>query len=185
MPPSLPGEGAFAASGTCLSTFGPGHAWFGTGGSKVARVFRSTDGGLTWSAAETPVRASGPSSGIFSVAFRDPEHGVAVGGDYKAPGQPGSWLARTSDGGLTWILVARGPRGYRSAVAYVPGAPTPTLVAVGPTGSDLSTDDGATWSPLGGDGFHALSLTGPVDAGWAVGDNGRIARLVGSFLREP
>ena len=47
-----------------------------------ARVLRSSDGGRTWSAAATPL-AAGPSSGIFSIAFRDAEHGIVVGGDYR------------------------------------------------------------------------------------------------------
>ncbi|HEV3120929.1 MAG TPA: hypothetical protein VGY53_03465, partial [Isosphaeraceae bacterium] len=69
------------------------------------------------------------------------------------------------------------PGGYRSAVCYVPGAKTPTLVAVGPTGSDYSVDDGATWSLLGKTGFHAVGLA--ERAGFAVGDNGLIARFQG------
>ena len=34
MPPSLPGEGAFAASGTCLVAAGAQNAWFATGGAR-------------------------------------------------------------------------------------------------------------------------------------------------------
>jgi photosystem II stability/assembly factor-like uncharacterized protein len=33
LPPALPGEGAFAASGTCLYVQGERNAWFGTGGA--------------------------------------------------------------------------------------------------------------------------------------------------------
>ena len=105
MPPALPGEGAFAASGTCLVVGADGHAWFGTGGAKVARVFRSTDRGRTWTVAETPLRAGSPSAGIFSLAFWDADHGVAVGGDYKQPEEAGGTVARSSDGGRTWIPV--------------------------------------------------------------------------------
>src|SRR5690348_14950198 len=47
MPPALSGEAGFAASGECLTTVGH-DAWFGSGGSTVARVFNSGDGGLTW-----------------------------------------------------------------------------------------------------------------------------------------
>src|SRR5262249_25114950 len=127
-PPALPGEGAFAASGTCLVALrGTRRAWFATGGARVARVFRTDDGGRTWAAAETPVGAGGPSAGIFSLAFRSAEHGVAVGGDYRDPGRTGPTVARTGDGGRTWTLPERGPRGYRSAVAYLPGAPAPVL----------------------------------------------------------
>ena len=78
-PEALPGEGAFAASGTCLIARSARDAWFGTGG---ARVFHSTDGGLTWQVSSTPMRHDKPSAGIFSLAFSDARHGVAVGGDY-------------------------------------------------------------------------------------------------------
>src|SRR5438128_7339764 len=41
LPTSLPHEGAFAASGTCLVTHGASDVWFCTGGAKTARVFHS------------------------------------------------------------------------------------------------------------------------------------------------
>jgi photosystem II stability/assembly factor-like uncharacterized protein len=48
------GEAAFAASGTCLITQGKNNAFLVSGGSR-ARVFRSTDRGLTWTIADTPI----------------------------------------------------------------------------------------------------------------------------------
>src|SRR5579872_3882258 len=42
LPPALPQEGAFAASGTCIATAGKNRVWFVTGGP-AARVFRSVD----------------------------------------------------------------------------------------------------------------------------------------------
>jgi photosystem II stability/assembly factor-like uncharacterized protein len=183
MPLALPGEGAFAASGTCLVVAGDEHAWFATGGAKISRVFRSTDRGRIWTVHETPVMAGTPSSGIFSLAFHDADHGIAVGGDYREPSRKGSLLALTSDGGRTWrIPEGRPPGGYRSAVAYVPGTQGRSLVAVGPTGSDVSRDGGENWRPSGTTGFHALGFAGP-EAGWAVGD-GLIARSDGRLLNE-
>jgi photosystem II stability/assembly factor-like uncharacterized protein len=177
MPAALTGEGAFAASGTSLVVHGERRAWFATGGGPTARVFRSDDAGTSWSVADTPVAAGGPSAGIFSVCFRDDLHGVAVGGDYQRPEQGGRIVARTIDGGRTWTS-PRGPapRAFRSAVAWVPGARIPTLVAVGPTGAEVSNDDGDSWEPLGSAGFHALDFFG-ADAGWAVGEAGRIGRF--------
>ncbi len=85
-------------------------------------------------------------------------------------------VALTSDGGRTWRLPSgSGPRGYRSAVAYVPGT-SETFVAAGPTGSDWSEDGGETWKPLGDAGFHAVGFADS-SAGWGVGDDGRIGRL--------
>jgi photosystem II stability/assembly factor-like uncharacterized protein len=176
-PPALAGEGAFAASGTCLVTQGDRNAWFGTGAAKVARVFRSTDRGQSWTVADTPLAAGSPSSGIFSLAFRDADHGVAVGGDYLHPEKGKRIAARTTDGGRTWLEPkGPGPASYRSAVAYIPGTRPPTLVTVGPNGADVSTDDGETWKPLGSSGFDAIGFAGS-GAGWAVGDGGRIARF--------
>jgi photosystem II stability/assembly factor-like uncharacterized protein len=186
MPHAKQGEGAFAASGTCLVVEGERNAWFGTGGADHARVFRSVDRGQTWSVYETPIPAAQASSGLFSLAFRDHDHGIAVGGDYKEPDKTGPVAALTSDGGRTWTLPkGKPPAGYRSAIAYVPGASQPTAVAVGPTGSDLSTDGGESWSPLGKVGFHAVGSAGPIDAGWGVGDNGLIARFRGSLGAKP
>jgi photosystem II stability/assembly factor-like uncharacterized protein len=183
MPPARPGEGAFAASGTCLVTRGDRNAWFATGGANVSRVFRSSDRCQTWTVHETPIRAGTPSSGIFSLAFWDANHGVAVGGDFKKPEESGGSVALSIDGGRTWTP-ARGtqPAGYRSGVAVVPGTPGPILVAVGPTGADLSTDGGENWQRLGRTGFDAVGFAGP-DAGWAVGEDGRIARFNGDAAR--
>ncbi len=177
MPPSLPDEGAFAASGTCLVTRGDRDAWFGTGGAKVSRVFRSTDRGKTWTAHETPVMASAPSAGIFSLAFQDADHGVAVGGDYKEPGRSGNLVALTSDGGRTWRLPkGQGPGGYRSAVSCVPGTQGRTLVAVGPGGADISLDGGESWRPLGSSGSDSVAFASPT-AGWASGVDGLVAKF--------
>jgi photosystem II stability/assembly factor-like uncharacterized protein len=184
MPPAQKGEGAFAASGTCLIVEGERNAWFGTGGAAVARVFRSTDRGQNWTVHETPITAGNASAGIFSLAFRDALYGVAVGGDYKAPEHAMRLVAKTSDGGLTWTAPAgHGPAGYRSAVSFVPGTTKKLVVAAGPTGSDLSSDGGQTWTPLGKTGFHAIGFAGPIDAGWGVGDDGTIARHQGTIER--
>src|SRR5262245_10522400 len=183
MPPALSGEGAFAASGTCLVVAGGGHAWFGTGRARASRVFRTPDRGRTWTAHETPVRVGTPSSGIFSLAFHDGDHGIAVGGDYKEPDRATQIVALTSDGGQTWRRPAgQEPGGYRSAVAIVPGTRGRNLVAVGPTGTDSSIDGGESWQRLGTTGFNAVAFAGP-GAGWAAGD-GVIARFEGKWPGE-
>ena len=181
LPPVLPNEGAFSASGTNIAVFGKSHAWIGTGVAAKARVLFTANRGRTWMIAETPLSA-GPSAGIFSIAFRDARHGVIVGGDYKKEGEAIDNLALTSDGGATWTL-AKGLSGFRSAVAYVPvltgsSRLSNTLVAVGPSGSDYSTDDGRTWTRIAGPGFDTLSFAGgdankPV-AGWGAGARGSI-----------
>ena len=175
LPPALEGEGAFAASGTNIALFGKSHAWIGTGAGAKARVLRTSDRGRTWQVADTPL-AAGPSIGIFSIAFRDARHGVVVGGDYKKEQEAVDNLAVTSDGGATWKLV-KGLSGFRSVVAYVPGAKTSTLIALGPSGGDYSTDGGQTWKPIDGPGFDTFSFVPRKAIGWASGANGAIGQL--------
>jgi len=180
MPPALPGEGAFAASGTCLIVQGKDNVWFGTGGAARARVFRSGDGGATWQVADTPILSTSASAGIFSLAFRDALNGIAVGGDYRKENEAVDNLAITSDGGRTWRLVRNsGLAGFRSAVAWLPGSRS-ELVAVGPSGSDYSSDGGLTWRSIGTTGYHTFSLARRGRAGWAAGEGGRIARFSGN-----
>ena len=104
LPPALDGDGAFAASGTCLVVQGSRSAWFGSGGAARARVYRSTDQGQTWQVSDTPIAAGTSSAGIFSIAFADALHGVAVGGDYRKEQESSDNIARTDDGGVTWTL---------------------------------------------------------------------------------
>ncbi len=181
MPPALAGEGAFAASGTCIAVWGKRDVWFGTGGPEGARVFRSTDGGRNWTVAVTPI-TGGKTAGIFSLLFWDARHGVVVGGDYTKEREVQNNAAWTSDGGKTWRLVeTKRPNGYRSGVALVGGTKKRGLVAVGPSGSDFSESDGKNWRILGEEGFHSVSFAASSNAGWAVGESGRIAKYTGTF----
>jgi photosystem II stability/assembly factor-like uncharacterized protein len=177
MPPALEGEGGFAASGTCITVRGRNDVWFGTGGPKGARVFRSSDRGRTWEVAAAPL-ASGKAAGIFSLTFWSARKGVAVGGDYTKERDAVGNVATTEDGGRTWkaIGISR-PSGYRSSVARVPGASQLRLIAVGPSGTDYSMDGGRSWKTITGQGFHAASFA-TAGTGWAVGENGTIARYV-------
>jgi photosystem II stability/assembly factor-like uncharacterized protein len=119
LPPAIEGEGAFAASNSCLAILSKDdpNIWFATGG-KVARVFHSADRGRDWEVLDTPIVHGVDSEGIFSIAFRDATHGVIAGGDYKRPDRDGPNLAFTNDGGKTWTLSKIFPQSYYSAVAY-------------------------------------------------------------------
>jgi photosystem II stability/assembly factor-like uncharacterized protein len=181
MPPALKGEGAFAASGTCITVSGKRDVWFATGGGEHARVFHSQDRGRTWTASETPILSGRPPTGIFSIAFKDRRNGVIVGGDYEKERDATRNVAVTKDGGQTWQLIDKAqPQGYRSCVLFVPGTHAPTLVAVGPSGADYSLDDGRTWTALGQQGFHSASFAAATSAGWAVGEKGLIAKFTGT-----
>ena len=174
-PPALDGEGAFAASNSCLAVRGAAEIWFGTGGKGAARVFHSRDGGRSWTVATTPVRNDSASAGIFSLAFADALHGIAVGGDFNQPSASLHNIALTSDGGRTWVEPSgTPPSGFRSAVLYL--ADAGLWIATGTSGSDISSDGGQSWRNFDQGAFNALSFFGS-DAGWAVGPKGRIAAI--------
>jgi photosystem II stability/assembly factor-like uncharacterized protein len=171
LPAAVPEEGAYAASGTNVAVYGSAHVWIATSRS---RVLRSADGGRTWNVAATPL-PSGSASGIFSIAFRDERHGVIVGGDYQKTSEAIDNAAVTSDGGATWSLV-KGLAGFRSVIAHRPGSRT--WYAAGPTGVDMSPDDGKTWGPAAPmTDLHTFTFTRGGRSGWGAGERGRIVRL--------
>ncbi|MFI9154925.1 WD40/YVTN/BNR-like repeat-containing protein [Streptomyces sp. NPDC053367] len=175
MPAALDGEAGFAASGQCLVASGPKDVWLATGGAARARVLHSADRGLTWTATDSPIPAGDPARGVFGLAFRDRTHGLAVGGDYR-PGQASPQAAAdTRDGGRSWRPAAAPPAAYRSGVAWLPHSRTAAL-AVGPTGTDLTTDAGRTWRTVDTGSYDTVDCT-PDHACWASGEKGRVARL--------
>ncbi|MFJ2172035.1 WD40/YVTN/BNR-like repeat-containing protein [Streptomyces sp. NPDC101062] len=175
MPAALPGEAAFAASGQCLVSSGPKDVWLATGGAAEARVLHSADRGLTWTVAGSTLPAGDPARGVFALAFRDRHHGLAVGGDYRA-GQPSERAAAvTGDGGRNWRRAATPPPAYRSGVAWLaPGGGA--ALAVGPTGTDLTTDGGRTWRTVDPGSYDTVDCA-PDRGCWAAGEQGRVARL--------
>jgi len=170
MPPAVVGEFAFAASGTCLVASGR-DAWFASGGG-ASRVFHSRDGGLTWTVTGAPIPAA-EAGGVFSLAFRNPWQGVMVGGDFTVPANGVDASGFTRDGGRTW----RGGgdlAGYRSGVDWVYGSRS-TLIAVGPTGSDVSYDGARRWQPFDTAAYDAVDCV--PGTCWAGGPAGAVAVL--------
>jgi photosystem II stability/assembly factor-like uncharacterized protein len=174
--------GAFAASNSALALGGkpnPGETptlWIGMGGkagTKVLRLNRMNQ----WSDSSVPMASGSESSGIYSLSFKGPRVGVAVGGDYEKPNEAAGTAAWTDDGGRRWKASARPPHGYRSAVAW--DAVDKAWIAVGTNGSDTSTDDGRTWQTLDDGQWNALSLP------WIVGPKGRIAKLSPAKAERP
>src|SRR5271170_3019487 len=166
-------KGVFAASDSALLARAREPMWFGTGGafvyaqSYVGTVDFAAKPGTPitmkelWTRSVAPIAKDGDSAGIFSLGYHEgdvPGYGytvVAVGGAYNKPNESAGTAAWTS-GGKTWTAAEKPPHGYRSAVAW--DADAKAWIAVGTNGSDVSYDDGKTWSPLDDGNWNALSL---------------------------
>ena len=173
LPMSLEGEGAFAASGSCLAA-GPGKRLaFVTGGASESRAFVSTDGGRRFRVSTVPVPAGAASKGLFSVAWIDGKTLIAVGGDYRLPTLEGVKASLSQDRGEHWAAIAASP-GFLSSVVRGPGASV--VVAVGLAGTGISNDGGRTWRALDAAPYNTVAFAPGKQAGWTVGPKGVIAR---------
>jgi photosystem II stability/assembly factor-like uncharacterized protein len=151
LPAAQPGEGGFAASGTCIKTLSGQSAWIGTGAAARARVLATRDGGDTWASYDVPIQPQGtPTSGVVSIDFRDRFHGILGGGDVVESATPQLNVARSDDGGATWTLTTPTPfSGAVYGLSYV-GQEKETVVATGPSGSAWTSNEGDTWTLLPG-----------------------------------
>jgi len=196
MPKALPGEASFAASGTCATAEGEKNAWITTGGSTIARILATRDGGDTWDAYDTPL-VSSPSAGGISVAFRDAWHGILGGGDLASNNS--AETATSDDGGQTWALTKKPPvKGAVFCLAYARGhrhneddedfdhdhnhdhtvvITTETEPKYKSGEAAWTPDEGRTWYDLCEvSGYWAVGFANP-KAGWFVGNNGQILKI--------
>ncbi|HUF12704.1 MAG TPA: hypothetical protein VMN78_06380 [Longimicrobiales bacterium] len=176
LPAALPGEGGFAASGTCVETRPGGLGWIAAGNAARARVFLTTDYGRSWSAADAPVVA-GEAAGLTSISMADDRCGTAFGGSLGVGDRRTDNVARTVDGGRTWQPLPH--VSFDGAVyggLHVPGAGRGALLVVGPGGLAASDDGGNSWATVDVRTWWGIGSAGP-DATWIAGPQGRIARL--------
>ena len=121
--------------------------WIVGGDVAAASVWRTTDGGATWSA---PTRLKGAE--IVDATFSSPSVGWAT--DDSGPG----WLWRTTNGGASWTKLRRAPDFAQITTAG------DNVWVVG-RGALHSADAGATWHSTPGLSGDLVSFSGPAD-GW-------------------
>jgi len=204
IPAPLPDEfgGMTGVGGTSLTVEGTRNAWFGGGfgttSASPVRVFRSTDKGHHWTAANTPLSTAGNIHGIQTIVFKDSLNGFAGGinldanfGPLFPKGGVTNTLVRTTDGGKNWEPVPSNWEPvpsflpiYPSTLASVPQASRWFLFVSSHEGSGYSDDGGETWKMISNDSWYPMSFAGP-NAGWAAtSPAGRIARFVGQITTE-
>ncbi|GAA0877763.1 YCF48-related protein [Algoriphagus jejuensis] len=171
LPDAEIGEAAFAASASSLIADKTGLI-FGTGGPvSNLHFYRFKD--WTWTKVKTPILQGEPSQGIFAIASTEAGL-VAVGGDYTKLEDREKHAFIYNDGSFEYPIAM--PLGYRSGLAY--WKKKNLTIAVGPSGSDFSTDGGKSWNDFSPTGYHAVKTSPDQKAIWASGSGGRIGILI-------
>ncbi|MGH7583582.1 MAG: WD40/YVTN/BNR-like repeat-containing protein [Gemmatimonadales bacterium] len=178
VPATLPGEGAFASSNSCIAIAGD-RGWIAASTPR-GRILRSDDAGRTWTvAADSTPLVHGPMAGITALSFRDAHHGIAVAATINNAmphDTSANAVATTNDGGATWQLAHRpAAPGSLSGGALVPAAGNGVAVVATYSGVFVTRDLGQSWTAAAQGLYWAVRAAGK--RAWAVGRGGRITRI--------
>ena len=164
------GEASFAASGTGIRCVNKNQIIISTGGV-VSRLWISKDKGLHWSNINTPIVQGESSTGIFSLVTNKNVITI-VGGDYTKESEAINHNFYSIDGGNHWLKPTNPTRGYRECVESIT---TTTLIAIGPSGSDISVDNGINWTPFSDEkGLHVIRKARKGSLVIAAGGKGQV-----------
>lgn len=174
--PSADGTAGFAASGTSIALGEDGQAWIGTGG-KHAWVLHSNDYGVSWGAVESQLPDNNPGNGVYSLAMSSSGIGMAVGGNWEHV-ESDSVLSITTDFGENWRLYEGTiPNGYRSCVAHGAYDGNEFWLCTGSSGTDISYDQGKSWSSIDTTGFNVVEFAPNSNVAWAADSKGHIYKI--------
>ena len=144
-----------------------GTLWFPT---NKGRLYRTTDQGATWTAAQAPLTDFGAEAQNGSIDFSDANNGY-LQKNVVAGAVTTRTYATTTNGGATWSTPAPFT-GTRFILNFIPG--TTTMVATSqadPVGTSVSTDNGATWTDIEPAGTEQRGASAFLNSttGWCAG----------------
>jgi photosystem II stability/assembly factor-like uncharacterized protein len=170
LPDALPGEAAFAASGTCLRS-NNGCLYIVSGG-KTSRLIILQPNNNVWNYDNLPVLNGKASQGAFSLAIGKNEK-IIVGGDYENDKRTDSVSAIQSNTPTgTFIIPQQGPTGYQSCVEYIKNN---TYLSTGTSGTNITTDGGKTWNKIDAASFNVCAKAKHGKLVLLAGNDGKIA----------
>ncbi len=153
LPEPLEGEAGFAASDQLIG-FAKNCTYIATGG-KSNRILRTCDHGSSWDAIATPMPKGSAMMGPMGMALTD-SVGFMVGGDWEHPELNTQSMARTYDGGQTWVnFMPSSNPGHRTGIVLLPAAGRePSILVVGRKGADVLIE--GEWSSITERGFYTV-----------------------------
>ena len=167
LPDPEDGEAAFAASGTCLRISYSGDFISIVTGGTVARHLVLEKPFKKWDYYDLPVTHGKESNGAFSVS----DGGlVIVGGNYSKDKYTDSVSCYFS-GHPPYVESRNGPAGYQSSVELIKAQ---TFLSTGTSGSNISTDNGRTWTQIDTTSFNVCRKAKKGNVVLLAGDKGKI-----------
>lgn len=168
-PAALPGEAAFAASGTCLRAIGT-KLYISSGGTNARLITYQN----SWGYAALPITHGQASTGSFSVAIGR-NNGLIVGGDYAHDKKTDSLTAIYGiHRGGHFTPATKQPAGFQSSVEFLYGN---TFLATGTPGSNITTDGGATWNQIDTTSYNVCRSAKHGKLVLLAGNGGKIGML--------
>ena len=176
-PAALPGEAAFAASGTCLRVDSSNLIDIVTGGRQSRHLIFIDDkiAPGSWVSFDLKLIHGKSSQGAFSLANGNGT--VIVGGDYQKDQLSDSvaeyWYPIVEHSGAT-SLANKPPSGFQSCVEFISGQ---TFLSTGTPGSNITTDGGKTWTKIDGASYNVCRKAKHGKLVLLAGANGKIGIL--------
>jgi photosystem II stability/assembly factor-like uncharacterized protein len=168
-PDAMPGEAAFAASGTCLRVNSKGGISVVTGGA-VARCLVTDAPYKKWSIYTLPITHGPASNGAFSISA-DKE--IVVGGNYSKDKNADSVSCIFQvDSKAGFAQIVKGPAGYQSCVEQVNGK---IYLSTGTSGSNITIDGGVNWKQFDTVSYNVCRKARKGNLVFLAGDRGKIA----------
>lgn len=182
LPDALPGEAAFAASGTCLRVDSLGLIQIVTGG-KISRAILALNkfGPISWQYEKLLLKQGEQSQGAFSFAGSPGAPiSIIVGGDYQKDRSTDSIAQYYFYSGIEisskngFALSKTPPAGYQSCVEYISKE---TFLSTGTPGSNITIDGGKTWRQIDATSYNVCGKAKKGKLVLLAGNNGTIGIL--------
>jgi photosystem II stability/assembly factor-like uncharacterized protein len=161
-------EACFAASGTNIRKIGNDVACFVTGGLH-SRLF------IKDKIINLPIIQGKESTGANSIAVKNKNTFIVVGGDFTKPDSTYRNCVITNNGGSSWNYPKTPPHGYRSCVEFIKEN---EWITCGLNGVDISNDNGQNWKWISKESFNVCRKAKNGKNIFLAGNNGIVGKLV-------
>jgi photosystem II stability/assembly factor-like uncharacterized protein len=167
-PPLDSGEAYFASSGTNIRILDK-HDMVAVSGGLHSNLL------LNNKKIKLPILQGKESTGANSIAVKDANTFMIVGGDFMQKDSTVGNYCFTKDQGKTWVQTKQPPSGYRSCVEYLGND---NWVTCGLNGTDLTNDDGFHFNRISNESFNVCRKAKNGNSVFFAGSKGKIGKLI-------